>query len=191
MDCDEILVISRNPEVQARYEEMRRNGESHAMAEMLATRSFPGLRTDSEFNKGRCNGNQFEETPWLGDYYRARAEEAGVSVTGKYYQSTLARFPGDPEAWVGGRGDVEKICLQRGWGCEGSVQVDVGERPPIPDVPLAEDLIQREVAASLKENPYQRIEDVRERVLSTHTRSQTPDVLEDDASLTDLEFPEE
>ena len=34
------------------------------MAEMLALRGFPAVRgLDSDFNKGRCNGNQFEDSP--------------------------------------------------------------------------------------------------------------------------------
>lgn len=42
------------------------------------------------------------------------------------YMPGLAR-PGvmnDPEAYVGSRSDVKRICQKRGWGCAGSVNVE-------------------------------------------------------------------
>src|SRR5918998_2649597 len=85
MNTDHVR-ISVNPDVQQRYERMRDAGESHAMAEMLALRRFPAVRgLDSDFNKGQCNGNQFENVPDLGDYNGKLAEDGGVNTTVSVY----------------------------------------------------------------------------------------------------------
>lgn len=165
---DQFPIISGDPVVQDLYVQLRMAGESHGIAEVLATRSFPGVRTDSEFNKGRCNGNQFEHHPGLGDYYRGVAEAEGQSTTGKTYISQLARYPGDPEAWVSGRGDVERVCRDRGWGCSGAgVEIKTGDRKPADDVKIAPDIIEREVTEYIESHPGERLsrEGVREKLL--------------------------
>ena len=83
--------------------------------------------TDAAFLEGHVNGNQFENEPIIGDAYKAEATAKGVDITGKVYLSQLATYPGDPEAWVSGRGDVQRVCEQRGWGCKGSVEVKAQE----------------------------------------------------------------
>ena len=98
------------------------------MAEVLATRSFPGTRTDAEFMKGRYSGDQFAHAPWLGDYYRKVAEGHGVNPAGKYYCAGLADFPGDPTAWIDGRGDVERVAREKGYKVSGMVEYQPGER---------------------------------------------------------------
>lgn len=135
-------VISDNPAVQKHYEEMRARGESHRLAEMLATRVTPGLMTDSVFLSGHCNGNQFERTAVLGDYYRRVAEQAGQSTRGKVYLSGLAEYPGDPKAWVAGRGDVRRVLDERGWGAEGAVNCPVTNLAPVSEkYRVADDLV--------------------------------------------------
>lgn len=108
------------------YVRMRRDGESHNMAEMLATRSFPGVKgTDSVFMEGRhLDGSQFEkDAPNVGQHHLELARKAGVNVTGKYYSGTLARFPGDPRAWISGLGDVKRIAEERNIGVAGAVNI--------------------------------------------------------------------
>lgn len=83
----------------------------------------PAVMTDSVFLEGHANGNQFENTPSLGDFYAREAKAQGVDTKGKVYLSGLASHPGDPRAWVSGRGDVRKVCEERGWHCEGAVNV--------------------------------------------------------------------
>lgn len=117
--------VSRNPRVQLHYIDCRQKGTSHNLAEMFALGQAPMANTDREFLEGRENGRQFEKNPELGDFYRREAEARGADVTGKVYLSGLAAFPGDPRAWVSGRGDVRRLCEDRGWGCEGSVSVPV------------------------------------------------------------------
>jgi hypothetical protein len=100
----------------------------------------PACITDATFLAGHCNGSQFEKTPYIGDYYRCEAEAAGVSTKGKVYLSQLAEYPGDPRAWVDGRGDVQRVCEERGWGCGGSVNVQGAAMPPEPEIALADDI---------------------------------------------------
>lgn len=136
-------------------------------AEMIASGRPPRGKTDDTFNtiQDNCNGKQFERQPAIGDLYRRQAEAAGVSTTGKVYLSALAEYPGDPHAWVSGRGDVRRRCLEKGWGCEGAVTLKGREYEHQP-VALAEDIVQREVEKRLEADPDQRVEDVREKVFA-------------------------
>jgi hypothetical protein len=112
------------------YMESREAGNSHNLAEMFVTGQGPALLTDAVFLEGHCNGNQFTGQERAADKLRAVAEGHGQSVTGKVYVGGLARFPGDPEAWVSGRSDVERVLRQRGWGSEGAVNVSARGLPP-------------------------------------------------------------
>ena len=143
--------VSEEPEVQALYEQMRDAGESHNIAEMCAMRETPASRTDREFWRGRWN--QFESDPRAGRRYQAIADSMGMSTVGKQYIGQLARYPGDPQAWVDGRGDIKKVCEANGWGCSGQVDVKVSERPPRPDVDIADDIVEEKVAEAIKQDP--------------------------------------
>lgn len=120
-------IISENPDTQKMYETMRINGEGHNVAEMLALRQFPSVNTDDTFNRGKGEHMLNELQPIVRERYLSEAKKAGISIAGKHYYSGLARFPGDPKAWIttgsGARGDVERLCKKRGWGCRGSVNV--------------------------------------------------------------------
>jgi hypothetical protein len=160
-ETTEFPVVSDDWSAQVHYWLMRIGGESHNMAEMLATRSFPALKTDAIFQIGRCNGNQFEKQPWLGNYYRKKAAQAGVNTTGKYYSRALADFPGDPTAWVSDRHDVLRVCQQKGFKCSGLVDYTPPEiEAPVPDVKLADDLLEEEIARRIELNPDLSREDV-------------------------------
>lgn len=125
--------------------------ESHArFRRMMASGCGPGVMTDAVFLEGHCNGSQFEKTPHVGDVYEKEAAAAGVDVKGKVYMSGLARFPGDPLAWVAGRGDVARICTERGWACDGAVKV-AGVRGEPMNVDVADDIIEEEVSSVLAE----------------------------------------
>lgn len=161
--CRDYRRVSPDFSVQVRYEVMRIRGESHNMAETLALRTFPATRTDREFNLGRCNGNQFEGKPGLGDHYRHLAEQAGVSTTGKYYQHGLASFPGDPTAWVSDKADVLRVAKEKGFKVSGQVEYDPGEREPEPDVVIADDLVEAMTDDIMDMDGGYRREDVREK----------------------------
>jgi hypothetical protein len=107
------------------YWESRSKGTSARLAEMLALQAPPRPNTDATFLHGHCNGSQFAAGPLageLGDRLKATAEAGGQNVKGKVYLGGLARFPGDPQAWVDGKGDVKRVCEERGWKCTGSVE---------------------------------------------------------------------
>lgn len=139
-------VVNDDPLIQARYIAHRLDGDSHRWSDMMAHQQPPGARTDREFLRGHCSGNQFEDTPHIGELYKKRAAAAGVDITGKVYYGTLAEYPGDPEAWVSGRGDVQRLCERKGWGCEGAVNVKMREREnPPPKIAVAPDIVAAEV----------------------------------------------
>lgn len=162
--------VSDDFEQQARYWRMRRDGQSHKMAEMLACRAFPGLNgTDKAFNRGRHNGKQFERCPALGNYFKSIADRAGVSVTGRHYCYGLGRFPGDPRAWVQDTSDVLRIARERKLNVEGIVNYQAEPVEPSPDVSLAPDIWHRETQAILQEDPDMRYLDAREKAFNLRT----------------------
>jgi hypothetical protein len=118
-------VIDHRPHVQADYERRRRFGQSHRLAEMLASREAPMMKgSDRAFNEGRSNGNQFAGSrtkEMLGDYCRSVANRHGVSTTGKFYASQLAAYPGDPRAWVSDVSDAKQVAKERGMTLRGIV----------------------------------------------------------------------
>jgi hypothetical protein len=135
----------------------RGEADRRRLEEMLETRKGPSVRTDSTFLAGHCNGSQFEATPWVGDFYRGVAEKAGVNTVGKVYKAGLASYPGDPTAWVSGRGDVERVAREKGMRVEGDVNCDYTkagpwEEPP-PDVDVAPDVVEQRVMQMVAENP--------------------------------------
>ncbi len=148
---------SKTPSLQGlvvggRYVSLDAKIDTSRVNAMLDSGVPPAANTDREFLMGSENGRQFQSRPEVGNAYKAVTEREGGSVTGKKYISQLARYPGDPEAWVSGRGDVAKILEQRGWGCDGAVKTKVRERdtPPSPGPEVAEDIVERETHKALE-----------------------------------------
>ncbi len=165
-------IISDSMATQSFYEDLRRKGESHNIAEMLALRQVPMSNTDREFLQGRGGCfDQFNGNEELGAYYRRVAESHGQNVTGKVYMSGLAAFPGDPRAWVTGRGDVADVLRERGWGGEGSVNMPVTNVAAPTGGGIASDVVDRLVGERMEENPTARAEDVRAAVIEDHAPS--------------------
>lgn len=150
--------VTHDFEQQVHYWTMRIEGESHRMAEMLATRRFPGTKgTDRAFLQGREFGaGQFQDRPLVASHHLKMADDAGVSVVGKVYNGTLARFPGDPEAWVSNLGDVKDLCERRGWSADGAITVRAPQYAEPPDPApyrVADDLVERYVDDAIATNP--------------------------------------
>jgi hypothetical protein len=147
-------------------------GTSPALAEMFALGQPPASRTDREFLAGfGPSGGQFAKRPEQGDFYAQEAKRQGVDITGAVYLSGLAAYPGDPRAWVRGRGDAKKVCEERGWGCEGDVHVPLTKVEQPTGGGLAEDILQAEMAKKLEEvpeadRPGVKLEDLREQVIT-------------------------
>lgn len=104
----------------------------------VANRQFPGLNTDTTFLADRGSLDSQFDTPE--DLNRAvnGAKKAGYKPKSTdVYISGLARFPGDPQAFVNGgdaKGHIRKVCEERGIGCSGSVNVPQPELRQDPDV---------------------------------------------------------
>lgn len=138
-------------------------GDPKRFDEMIASGRVPGCLTDREFLQGHCNGSQFEDTPSVGDFYKNEAKEAGVDCKGKVYLSGLAAFPGDPKAWVSGRGDAQRVLEERGWASEGAVKVKMGDVAQPTGGGVAPELIAEEAQAVAVETGTT-IEDATEKV---------------------------
>jgi len=151
--------ISSNIEVQTYYEWLRGKGESHNMSEMLAFGQPPRARTDREFFEGIGTlEKQFS--------YDGKMHEGVVKLAMKHgykpnnndvYLSSLARFVGDPEAFVsptGGRGQIQETCERRGWECHGTVNTKYREPEEAPKKKsMGKDILDRKVREAHKANP--------------------------------------
>lgn len=126
------------------WQEHKRTRCQGRLEEMLAAGRPPHANTDREFLKGHCNGSQFDGMESRGDFYRRVAEAHGQDVKGKVYLASLARFPGDPQAWVSGKGDVEKVLDANGWGSEGLVKREVRNVAQPASVAVAPDIVQED-----------------------------------------------
>ncbi len=154
--------------VQGRYVSLVPRGDGAKVNAMLESGVPPAANTDREFLMGSENGRQFQNRPEVGNQYKKVTESLGGSVQGKKYISQLARFPGDPEAWVSGRGDVQKVIDERGWGCDGAVKAKVreAESPPVPGPEVADDIVERETHKELEGQTVKKKEylDTKEKV---------------------------
>jgi hypothetical protein len=132
------------------------NGCSERLAEMLASHRFPGTKgTDRAFFQGRPLGvGQFADVPLVARHHERIAEDAGVSTVGKAYLGTLARYPGDPEAWVSDLHDVRTKCEERGWGCDGAIKVEAREGEMTSGrYRVADDIVEAHVDDEIAEDP--------------------------------------
>lgn len=144
--------------------------------DMLISRQFPGMMTDVTFLQGHCNGNQFAGRSEFGDMCRRNAEAAGISTVGKVYFDGAARYPGDPEAWLADRHDLQKLMERRNWDCEGVVNhkaVQMIDDDPAPPPRLADDIVDEIYVEKVEENPdllRRDVEEVRAEIVEDHGR---------------------
>lgn len=85
----------------------------------------PLIHTEATMFVGMAakQANQFN-TPLQKSVGEALAKDLrgmGGSTTGKVYLSGLASYPGDPEAWVSGKSDIERVAKERNLTVEGDV----------------------------------------------------------------------
>lgn len=106
----------------------------------------PNLGTQAVFLRGAKEGAGCFETSddKVRKAYLDPAKKAGVAINGRTYQGGLARFPGDPEAWVGSMDEAKAVLRRRGWGSE-QLGVKAVEREPEPSIPIADDIVDREL----------------------------------------------
>lgn len=176
-ESDTDMMTSYGCSRRALYMKIRRGGASHRFADMVACQRGPGLMTDSVF---------FAGLPKLQDQFvddTQREKVIAVARRNGYnpspndvYEPGLARFQGDPEAFVppsGGRGYIRRLCEKRGWACDGAVKVQhqqPGSDPFEASKPLAEDLITGHMRAEIKKNPAlkNKKKELREKIIAKH-----------------------
>lgn len=133
------------------------------LRDMLESGRPPRGISDCTFLRGHANGSQFESQPEIGDIYAAAARAGGQVTKGKVYLSSLAEYPGDPRAWVESRDDVRKLCEERNYSCEGTVNVRMrNDLPPAESPPVADDLVDAAVARAVAADPGLREKDAGE-----------------------------
>ena len=157
-----------SPDQLVLYVNSRLAGTSHNLAEMFATRSFPGIKgTDAIFTSDWFSGDD-DQNPYEQVWLREQAEAAGVSTTGKKYLRGLADYPGDPTAWVGGQSDVLAVAKAKNMTVHGYVEHEgIKYEGPDPfDRPyrVADDLIERELDSIIGDDLSIDRDDLREQV---------------------------
>tara|TARA_R110000824_G_scaffold6882_3_gene31606 strand:- start:12200 stop:12658 length:459 start_codon:yes stop_codon:yes gene_type:complete len=149
------------------------------MAEMMAFREGPRSMTDREFFEGQGTlAKQFEGDERALDKLVEHARAKGYTPNyNDVYVGGLAKYPGDPEAFIspsGGRGQIQQLCEKRGWECSGAVNVK--HRQPETDPrekreKLGKDLTLRKMQQEIKKNPDKsrmNMRDLRDDVTDKH-----------------------
>ncbi len=93
------------------------------LCEMFVAQRAPAICTDSTFLVGMDSqqAKEFNNKPEVAAKLARGLKKRGGSPTGKIYLSGIAAYPGDPEAWVSGRGDVKRVCDERNYTATGAV----------------------------------------------------------------------
>lgn len=126
------------------------------------------IKTDATYFAGGDDG--FGRNEIRRKLARENAKKAGVNTAGKKYIAQLAKYPGDPTAWVSDTHDVRSVCRQRGLGCP-----ELGVEQPESDGPdplegpykVADKIVDRELGKELaKTGPVseQKKADMRESI---------------------------
>lgn len=144
----------------------------------LLQRRFPcpAVKTAATFEAGR--GSLLDQLH--GDQHHADAAmrnarlAGGNPSAGDIYMPTLARFCGDPEAFIptgGGEQYVKKLLRKRRWD-NGELSVK-HDRPPRQRVALAPDLVEQQRQKLLKREPSLAVKDqgeLRHEIIKRHGR---------------------
>lgn len=105
-------IVSDDSAVQALYEECRRAGTSHTLAEVFAFQKAPESGLDDTRFMGVIARAADRTTPEVRAMYEREARAAGVSTTGRIYEPSIASpEPGmmsDPKAWVGSLSELRE-----------------------------------------------------------------------------------
>lgn len=155
------------------YDYCRANGASHSIAMVCATRTSPGTKgTDRALWQNAQNKFQFNGGRGETAYTLATAKSAGIDTTGRLYINGLGKGPADPAAWVADVHDIKRVCVERNLHCDGIVKHVAEDRPPPPRVPLAPDIVERQVNQMIRENPdlkAKKREDLRHQAVEKHS----------------------
>lgn len=141
-------------------------------AEMVVLQQPPGLRgTDRTLMERRYNGEWLNEmSPDIAARIVREAKAAGISISGKYYCSSLAdeRAHRDPAAWIDSAADIKKVAEKRNLNVTGAVTHRKVEMPPTPSVPINERAMRRLSAIERKRHPGKKAGEIREIVIEKY-----------------------
>mgnify|MGYP001610868419 CR=1 FL=1 len=177
---DDLTLASDGSTRLAFYMRLRYEGKDHRMADMLASQRPPGCVTDDTFFGGIPRlAEQIGDDKQLQKYVNAARKHGYNPSPNDMYQPGLARFPGDPEAFINrsrGRSYIKKLCERRGWGCAGAVNVEARQPDHDPHdpkhcEPLANDIINNFAKDMVKTNPDLKRKsraEIRQMVLERH-----------------------
>lgn len=130
-----------NPNVRAKYDGLRKKGLGHDEALFAASLGTPyNPRRDVPqilggntrmFTGDKLDFRQFPDEA-VRKHYQKAAKEAGVDTSGAMYHPTLARYLGDPKAWVKSDDDIKDRCKERGMSFrrKGS-EIEIGITPAV------------------------------------------------------------
>lgn len=156
------------PILRVWYFMLRLNGQGHKFAAMLVLQRSPRIMTDSVFFEGQGDLAKQLQTETHLNLIVGNAKKHGYNPNRHdIYNPNLARFPGDPEAFVpatGGRGYIKQLCEKRGWACEGAVNVSARQDDPGPDKQLGDNIAIEAAMDMAKRNPELRRVDKRDLV---------------------------
>lgn len=164
----------------AQYMRMRSNGESDRMASMISLAKCAGLDTDDVFFSGsKPLYDQFESSRMLQRHLDVAKRFGFTPPANAVYFPNLARFKGDPEAYVTraqGRAYIRQLLERRGWSAEGGVNVKGREPESDPLAlencrPLGEDIIRSRMSEMVSNDPSLKTADRRElrsQILAKH-----------------------
>lgn len=167
----------------AQYWMMRYKGSTDKFSAMVSLQSGPGLNTDDTFFHGQKPlYDQFGSQRHLDRHLKAAKKRGFTPSPQSTYFSNIARFPGDPEAFVTraqGRSYIRKLLEKRGWSCDGDIKVNGREPesdPLAPEncKPLADDLVRKRAASMIQKDPdLKRVNrtELRNRIIETHGAS--------------------
>ena len=137
---------------------------------------MPSIKTDAQFLKNHGTlDKQFEGDKRQLDEITGTAKKHGYNPNpNDTYIPTLARYPGDPLAFVppdSPKNHIKKVCEATDRAGEGDVTVQRGPKRPQKTVRLGDDLIQEEAAMRIAENPEEALkpkEQLRNEILDKH-----------------------
>lgn len=142
---------------------------ANGVREIISTGEFPSLHTDDEFmaNRGSLQSQLGEQTA---DIVKLAQRHGYNPKHSDVYLSSIARFPGDPEAFVShdsARGKIKKTLEKRGWSCDGSVKVKGRQMEP-KQTRLATDLAVEGARSLARANPKAKVGDLIEEAVHVH-----------------------
>jgi len=101
------------------------------------------------------------------DRYMAKiAARNGIASGAAHYFPQLARYPGDPEAFVTSKSEIKAVLQKRGWSATGIVDHDSDATKAKEPYEPAPDLVERYVQKHIDEHPNdaKHLPDVRQEI---------------------------